>query len=110
VSSQMMAQMRVIIAAAALAPLHIVDCAQFCAYHQTLPSATECLHPIYLSLETLAGQGFCGTESSSVTLCRKLLILRATNPWAQGVVGSNPIAPTKFQNQALPRVFSRAEV
>src|SRR3954469_3150471 len=26
--------------------------------------------------------------------CAKVLILRATSTWAQGVVGSNPIAPT----------------
>jgi hypothetical protein len=28
-----------------------------------------------------------------------LLIFRAANPWAQGVVGSNPIAPTNTLNQ-----------
>lgn len=38
------------------------QCAQFCACHQTLPSTTESLHPIYLSSKTLAGQGFCGAN------------------------------------------------
>jgi hypothetical protein len=50
-----------------------------------LPSATECLCPDYVLAETLAGQGFCGIESHSVLLHRKLLILSAANLRDQGV-------------------------
>src|SRR5436190_11388198 len=33
----------------------------------------------------------------------KLLILRASSTWAQGVVGSNPIAPTNLNKDTCPR-------
>ena len=37
-----------------------------------------------------------------MTIRRKLLIVRASNPWAQGVVGSNPIAPTIIRFAVVP--------
>jgi len=73
-------------------------CAQICAYRQTRPSATEFIASVQNSLSRWH-------SAHSVTIGHnwcKLLIPRACNPWAQGVIGSNPIAPTIF----LPLVGS----
>jgi hypothetical protein len=67
-------------------------CAHFCAHHRTLRSATEYRPLLRKPLQTYQ-------LSHLVALHRaltKLLILRATNPWAQEVPGSNPGAPTKI--------------
>jgi len=67
-------------------------CAQFCAHHQTRPSGMDC--------RCIVGKP-CGTRHRwySITIghiTSKSLVLRATNPWAQGVRGSNPRAPTNL--------------
>ena len=67
-------------------------CAQFCAHHQTPPSVTEC--------HSLAGNPYwtrhlCHSVTTGRNPC-KLLVLRATITWAQGVRGSNPRAPTNL--------------
>jgi hypothetical protein len=67
------------------------DCAQFCAHHQTLLSATKGLQLVSVSAEALAAQGFDDIE---MALCHKLLILRLCRTLSQRVEASIPSALT----------------
>ena len=65
-------------------------CAQFCAHHQTLPSATECHEHVE--------KPCCMRHLSHSVILRgtlsKLLILGATITYKQEVAGSSPALPT----------------
>ena len=77
-----------------------VTCAQFCAHHQTLLGTIE-------RAELLANAWKTRFQWQSVAISSaqcKLLILRACNPWAQGVGGSNPPAPTNYLSMAFQQL------
>jgi len=49
---------------------------------------------VMMAVESIDGHGICSTSSQIIAVPGKLLNLRATSTWAQGVRGSNPRAPT----------------
>ncbi len=68
---------------------------------ETVPNFVPTPYPDGVGLSSMAPaksqelQRPCYPLLVPLTAC-KLLVLRAVNPWAQGVIGSNPIAPTSF--------------
>src|ERR1035441_6577947 len=67
-------------------------CAQFCAHHQARLSVMDCRGIAEKPCQT---SHLWYSVTSGHCPC-KLLVLRATSTWAQGVRGSNPRAPTNI--------------